>query len=116
MARRYQKDVDSRQGRKKGFQSVGFLFKNLQKSGIKQQVLAARNVEFAKDIICAHFGDGALQHAMPTSIKNRVLVIRVLHPAVAQGIREQSETIIAELNERIGYAEVTRIQFDSMHR
>lgn len=95
------------------FQKAGdSLFqKTVNRAGIAQQVAASQYVQFARDVLAERFGDGADKHAVPRSIKDRALRIEVKHPAVGEEIRRQQESIIAEMNRRIGRPEIVRIDF-----
>lgn len=79
------------------------------KGGISDQVKAAQYIEYARNLVLERFGEGALEHARPVSIKNRVLIIEVIHPAVSQEIVQSSEALISALNTKIGHPEVVRI-------
>jgi hypothetical protein len=91
--------------------SSSFFKGSLEKSGIYKQVAASQYVAIAQDVLKQRFGEGALKHAKPVSIKNRTLYIAIAHPAIAEHIRMKEETIISEMNAQIGYAEIIRIQF-----
>ncbi|PIW36633.1 MAG: hypothetical protein COW24_04225 [Candidatus Kerfeldbacteria bacterium CG15_BIG_FIL_POST_REV_8_21_14_020_45_12] len=94
------------------FQKVGnnLFHDRLSKIGIGKQVQAAQYVELAVTVLKSSFGEGALKHARPRAIKNRVLQIEIAHPAVGEEIRRLEETIISELNNKIGRPEIVRIQ------
>lgn len=88
----------------------GVFHDRLQKVGIGKQVQAAQYIELAIGVLQTNFGAGAQKHAVPRSVKNRVLHIEIAHPAVGEEIRRREETIISELNAKIGRPEIVRIQ------
>jgi hypothetical protein len=92
------------------FQKMNFLAGNLAKKGLDKQITAAQHVAYAESVMIRRFGDGALEQARPVYIKNRTLAIEVIHPAISEEIRRQEEGIISEVNQKIGYPEVIRIQ------
>ena len=79
------------------------------KGGVSAQVKAAQYIEYARQLVIERFGEGALEHARPVSIKDRTLMIEVIHPAVSEEIMLSNEAFISALNAKIGYPEVIRI-------
>lgn len=90
---------------------AGLFSSSLQKAGIGKQIAAVQHLDIALDVLRERFGHGADKHAKPRSIKNRVLMIEIVHPAVSEEIRSQEVSIISDINKKIGHPEIVRIQF-----
>ncbi|HLD22262.1 MAG TPA: DciA family protein [Patescibacteria group bacterium] len=95
------------------FQKIhrSFFQKNLKRAGIYGQVEAYKHLHIVEQVLHERFGEGATLHAKPIYIKKRTVMIEIAHPAVGEEIRLQEESLISEINNRIGRSEILRVQF-----
>lgn len=83
----------------------------LQRAGISRQVEAARGLVVVSAILRERFGEDVSVHVRPRSIKNRIVVIEVAHPAISEEMVRQEEALISEINNRLGFPAVVDISF-----
>lgn len=88
-----------------------FFQKAIQRAGISAQVQASHAVFIANSIFQERFGEGFALHAKPVYVRHRTLAVEIGHPAVAEQLKKQEETLIHAINQCLGRPEIVRLQF-----
>lgn len=89
------------------------LAKNIQKSGIKRQVDAARAVEYFQEIITDIWGASVAKKCQGLYVKDRALLVACVSSVIAQEVQLRQRIVITRLNDRLGGAVVDALRFIS---
>lgn len=80
-------------------------------SSLKAQLETSRVLDVASEVISELFKKDMAAHAKPLFLKNRTLTVSCTSSSMAQEIRLNQATIVAEINRKLGAEEVDRIRY-----
>mgnify|MGYP001563995899 CR=1 FL=1 len=81
------------------------------KTPLKMQVEASLVLENAGNVLVEIFGKEKAYHIRPLFLKHRTLTLACTNTIMAQEIRENQNTIVSKINEKLGKKEVDSIRY-----
>lgn len=87
------------------------LGKSVRRKGLSSQVEAAMILELFQQKAKMLFDESLLESMRPLYVKDRILTIAVLSPALAQEIRLNEPAILAYINEKAGRGAIEHLRF-----
>lgn len=95
-----------------GFTPIKYtLNRNIQSSGLQDQVDGARAIELFSSIVAETIGEDIAQKVKGLYLKNRTLTVSVPSPVIGQEIKLHEKQIVDALNRKMEVVVVERLRF-----
>ena len=95
-----------------GFTPIKYtLNRNIQSSGMQDQVDGARTIELFSSVVVQAIGESVANQVRGLYLKNRTLTVSVPSPVIGQELKLHEAQIVKALNEKMGVVVVERLRF-----
>lgn len=95
-----------------GFTPIKYtLHRNIQSSGLQDQVDGARAIELFSSVLATILPAELCQQVKGLYLKNRTLTVSVPSPAIGQEVKLHERQIVEQLNQKMGATVAERLRF-----